>query len=202
LASNRAAVGTGYGSGLAVDLDDQPLETGLTCYVRPEVCGIRSTRVCSQDAACTRAHQRALQPQRRPALAEFLDEMTGDMVRAVAGAAVVWRHLDLENQLSLVTEPDGLVPHHLRMTQTLSMQVEAPGETLDDESAALALVRLRVPPTAPLTLQQLSAQGGVTRTGGSVPRSSRGFVAGAPAAYLLGSWLTRRRFRAGRGSAW
>ncbi|MGD2152766.1 MAG: hypothetical protein PVG79_05820 [Gemmatimonadales bacterium] len=61
-------------------------------------------------------------------LEEFLDELAGDMFQAIAGAGVVWRRLDLENHIRLVTEPDGLVPHHLRTTQTLSMEVEAPGE--------------------------------------------------------------------------
>jgi hypothetical protein len=63
---------------------------------------------------------------------DALTALLDSIVRGVAGESVaidlLYRHLEIENYIMLVTEPDGMIPHRLEISQIISGDLDVPGQ--------------------------------------------------------------------------
>ncbi len=61
-------------------------------------------------------------------LATLLEAVFGEAAPELAEGRIVYRKLDLENYIRLLTEPRGMVPHRLDIIQVFGGDIEVPGE--------------------------------------------------------------------------
>ncbi|MDX1430356.1 MAG: hypothetical protein R3282_08715 [Rhodothermales bacterium] len=61
-------------------------------------------------------------------LASLLEAVFGEAAPELGEGRIIYRKLDLENYIRLLTEPSGLIPHRLEIIQVFGGDIEVPGE--------------------------------------------------------------------------